>query len=158
MKLLKCELCGSTDLNKIDDYFICQNCRAKYIEDYKMAGYHYSSEDTRKFIDSLIDVQREIEFGNDLLEKRKAAQYQLENIHKWKDHKYFEEVFLEDAQEGIEERFDDDYNVIDEKDVYYHPMLGYDRYAEIVNGKLSYTKALKYLLSDAKKILSSEAI
>ena len=62
MKLLKCELCGSTDLNKMDNCFVCPNCRAKYIEEYKMAGHHYNYEDTRKFIDSLIDAQKIIDF------------------------------------------------------------------------------------------------
>lgn len=30
MKAMQCELCGSTDILKDGDYFVCQNCGTKY--------------------------------------------------------------------------------------------------------------------------------
>ena len=39
MKALKCEICGSNDIVKRGDYFVCESC-----------GVKYTAEDVRKIV------------------------------------------------------------------------------------------------------------
>lgn len=67
MKQLMCEMCGSTDLLKMDGMFVCQNCGTKY-----------SVEEAKKMmIEGTVDVQGTVKVDNtDVVERF------LQNAHR----------------------------------------------------------------------------
>ena len=89
MKILRCEMCGSTELVKQDGVFVCQACNTKYsVEDAKKMMVEGTVE-----IAGPVKIDNTEEIENILQSARRAMDNELYDSAK----KYYEQIMMKDA-------------------------------------------------------------